>query len=294
MGLNQTNVLNEKVVQIGSAAMLYSLDRGTSFTGLGAADALVLTETITPLDGEPDNAVKPRRADGVASQTVTVTGNFWENDPVKIAALRGGIDVVTQTAGTPVAGASQVVAASGWAFDVPIEIDGQNASGLVPTINSVTGSVDGVLVNRTDYVVQKDNSTNKWSIVITDSATVTTIVQTITINYDYTPSSNTKVTTGGLVAADRVWIRMINRTVDKADSVVAAELSIAVGTPYYYVSQYDIFYCIVNAGIAQTFKNKDDTNPTVTIPISLMGESDPDLADGANLMESNFYNEVIS
>lgn len=294
MGMNQTQVLNEKVVQIGSAAILYSLDNGGSFTGLGAADALVLTETITPLDGEPDNATKPRRADGVASQTVAVTGNLWENDPVKLAALRGGIDVITTTAGTPVSGASQVVAASAWAFDVPIEIEGQNASGLAPTITTVTGSVDGLLVTRTDYVIQKDESTNKWSLVVTDSATVTTIAQTLTIVYDYTPAVNTKVTTGGLVAADRVWIRMINRTTDKADATVAAELSIAVGTPYYYVSQYDVFYCIVNAGISQTFKNKDDTNPTITVPISLIGESSPDLADGANLMESNFYNEVIS
>jgi hypothetical protein len=273
MGMNQTNVLNEKVVQIGSAAIQYSLDNGSSFTGLGAADALVLTETITPLDGEPDNAAKPKRADGVASQEVVVTGNLWENDPVKLAALRGGIDVVTSTAGTPVAAASQVIASGDWAFDVPFELEGQNATGLVQTITSVTGSVDGPLVARTDYVSAK-NSNNKWGIAVTDSATVTTLEQTITVVYGYTPAASTVVTTGGLVSADRVWIRMINRTIDKADAVVAAELSIAVGTPYYYVSQYDVFYCVVNAGITQTFKNKDDTNPTVTVPISLIGESE--------------------
>jgi len=294
MGLNQTQILNEKTVQIGSAAMFYTLDNFASFTGLGAADALVMTETITPLDGEPDNAVKPARADGIASQEVVVTGNLWENDPVKIAAIRGGIDIVTQTAGTPVAGATQTISSGGWAYDVPVEIAGQNASGLAPTINSITGSVDSTLVDRTDYVIQKDSSTNKWSVVFTDSVTITTLAQDMVIDYDYTPASNTKVTTGGLVPAGRVGIRMINRTVDYADAVVAAELSIAVGTPYYYVAQYDIFYCIVNAGEVITFKNKDDTSPTVTVPISLMGESDPDRAAGADLKETNYYNEVIS
>ena len=293
MGLNQTQVLNEKVVQIGSAAMQYSLDNGGSFTGLGAADALVLTENIVPLDGEPDNAQKPARADGVAEQTITITGNLWENDPVKIAALRGGIDVVTQTAGTPVVGASQVKASGEWKFDVPFELDGQNASGLAPSITSITGSVDGVIVSPADYSLVKDNGNNKWSIMIIDSATVTTEAQAMTVLYDYTPSVNTKVTSGGIVAAGRVWIRMINRTVDKADATVAAELGIAVGTPYYYVSQYDVFYCIVNAGNVQTFKNKDDTSPTITVPISLLGESSPDLPDGANLIETNYFNEVI-
>jgi len=294
MGLNQTQVLNEKTVQIGSAAMFYTLDNFASFTGLGAADALVMTETIAPLDGEPDNAAKPARADGVASQEIVVTGNLWENDPVKIAALRGGIDVVSQTAGTPVVGASQVQASGAWLFDVPFEIEGQNADGTSPSITSITGSVDGVIATPADYSLIKDASTGKWSIMVIDSTTVTTEVQTMTVLYDYTPSVNTKVTTGGLVAAGRVGIRMINRTVDKADSVVAAELSIAVGTPYYYVAQYDIFYCIVNAGEVITFKNKDDTSPTVTVPISLVGESDPDRADGANLRETNYYNEVIA
>ncbi len=293
MGLNQTPVLNEKSVQVGSAAVFYSTDNGSSFTGLGAADAIVLTETITPLDGEPDNAVKPRRVDGVAEQTITTTFNLWENDPVKIAAIRGGIDIVTATTGTPVTGASQVIAAGDWAYDVPFELAGQNASGLVQSITSVTGSTDGALVTRTDYVSAK-NSNNKWGIAVTDSTTVTTPDQTITVVYNYTPASNTKVTTGGLTAAGRVWIRLVNRTTDKADATVATDLSIAVGTPYYYVSQYDIPYCIVNAGKVQTFKSKDDTSPAVIVPVSLLGESSPTLAAGADLMTENYFNEIIS
>ena len=293
MGLNQTAVLNEKVVEIGAAAIQYSTDSGGSFTGLGAADALVGVETITPLDGEPDNAAKPRRADGVASQTFLVTGNLWENDPAKIAALRGGIDVVTNTAGTPVAGATQTIISGAWAYDVPIAIDGQNADGSAPTINSVTGGTDGLLVVRDDYVLQKDVTTNKYSLIITDSATVTTLAQAMVIDLDYTPAVNVKISTGGIVPADRVWIRIINRTVDAADATVAAELSISVGTNYWYTHRIDIYYCIVNAGKNITYKNKNDTNPTIVVPISLNGESDPDRAAGEDLYEENFFNEVI-
>ena len=104
---------------------------------------------------------------------------------------------------------------------------------------------------------------------------------------------NNKVTTGGLVGAGRVWIRITNRTIDKADAAVAAELGISVGDNYRYVSQYDIPYCIVNAGKVQTFKNKDDTNPTVTVPVSLLGESSPDRAAGEDLMIENYFNQVI-
>ncbi len=294
MGLNQTNVLNQKSVVVGSAAIQYTTDNFASFTGLGAADTIVMTETITPLDGEPGNAVKPRRVDGVASQTVATTFNMWEYDLDKIAALRGGIDSVVDTAGTPVTGHSQVIASGGWAYDVPVELEGQNATGLAPTITSITGSTDGALTVRTDYVLQKDASTKIWSVVFTDSTTITTLSQTMTVLYDYTPSVKKEVFTGGFTAASRVGIRLTNRTVDKADSVVAAELTIAVGADYWDVTEYDIFYCVVNVGETFTAKDKNDTSPAVVLPMGLIGESDPTRVDGKNLKVTRNYNSVIS
>ena len=105
-------------------------------------------------------------------------------------------------------GASQVKASGAWEYDVPFELEGQNADGTAPSITSITGSVDGVIATPADYSLVKYNSTGKWSVMIIDSVTVTTEVQTMTVLYDYTPSVNTKVTTGGLVAAGRVGIRM--------------------------------------------------------------------------------------
>lgn len=294
MGLIQTQELNPKTVVVGSAFVSYTLDDFASFTGIGLADAIVLTETITPLDGEPDNGPKPRRADGIASQEVTTTFNMWESDLAKIAALRGGIDTVVNTAGGAVAGATQTIVSGAWAYDVPFEIEGQNADGTAPTINSITGGTDGLLIVRTDFVLQKDNSTKKWSVIFTDSTTITTLAQAMVIDYDYTPSAITEVFTGGFVAAGRIGIRLTNRTVDSADSVVAAELSISVGANYWDVTEYDVFYCIVNIGQTFTAKNKDDTNPTVVVPMSLMGESDPTRVDGKNLYVWRKFNQVIS
>lgn len=294
MGLNQTQELNPKSVIVGSAAIQYTLDNFSSFTGIGLADGIVLTETITPIDGEPDNGQKPRRADGVASQTMASTFNMWESDLVKIAAMRGGLDTVENTAGTAVVGASQVQASGGWSYAVPFELEGQNASGLAPSITSITGSVDGVIVEGTDFFLQKDSSTNKWSVVIIDSATVTTEVQTMTVLYDYTPAAKVEVFTGGFTTVNRVGIRLTNRTQDTADSVVATELGISVGDAYWDVTEYDIFYCIVNVGETFTAKNKDDTNPTVVTPMGLIGESDPDRVAGKDLYVKRKYNSVIS
>lgn len=294
MGLNQTSVLNEKSVVVGSAAIQYTLDNFASFTGIGVAKAIVLTETITPLDGAPDNGPKPRRADGVAAQTMATTFDMWESDLIKIAAMRGGIDTVVQTADTPVASATQTIVSGTWAYDVPFEIEGQNADGTAPTINTITGGTDGLLVIRTDYVLQKDASTNKWSVVFTDSVTITTLAQAMVIDYDYTPAAITEVFTGGFVTAERIGIRLTNRTQDNADAAVATELSITVGDAYWDVTEYDIFYCIVNVGESFTAKSKDDTDPTVVTPMGLIGESDPDRVAGKDLYVKRNYNAVIS
>lgn len=294
MGLNQTKVLNQRVVEVGDAFLEYTLDNGGSYTGLGATDSIVFTETLTPLDGEPGNAEKPSRVDGIGSQNVVATFNLWESDPVKIAALRGGIDIVTQTAGTPVAGAVQTILSGKWKYDVPVEIKGQNADGSAPTINSITGATDGAIVVRTDYVLQMDNSTKKWSVVMTDSLTITTLAQDMVIDYDYTPSAKTTVTTGGIVPAGRVGIRATNRTIDIADSNIATELSISVGDKYYYVHEVLVGYCIVNAGKAWAPKDKNDTNPTIITPMSLRADSDPDLPAGTDLMTDEYFNQVIT
>ena len=294
MAVNQTSVQDQNSVQIGSAAMYFSTDNGGSFTNLGVGDSFAYTEEITPLDAEPDNGVAPERADGIASQKVTVTGNLWENNLTKIAALRGGIDVLSTVAGTPVAGASQVIALGDWGYSIPFELEGNNASGAVQTITSVTGSVDGLLTTLTDYSSVKNESSKRWELMVIDSGNLTTEGQTLTVVYSYTPAASTKVSTGGLTAASRVWMRFINRTVGKADAAVAAELTIAVGANFYDTVQYDFYYCIVNVGDSVTFKNKDDASPVIAFPVSVEGENSPTRDAGDQLYAKTKFNELIA
>ena len=176
MGLNQSSVQDQKAVQIGSAAMFYSDDNGSSFVNLGVGDSLAYTENITPLDASPDNGPTPDVLDGVAEQTATITANLWEQAYAKLEALRGGIDNLTTVASSPVAGATQLIAIGDWSFNAPIELLGQNSDGTVPTINSVTGSTDGAGA-ADDWTTMKLDG--KWYLIPLDGTNFTVESQTL-------------------------------------------------------------------------------------------------------------------
>jgi len=135
--------------------------------------------------------------DEVSNETVEISissGRVLDFDFVN--DLTGGLYTKEVVAGTPVAGASDVVDSGDWVFDQPLVMIGQNGSGLKPTVNSVSGSVDGVLVEQDDYSIVSTPS--GWAVAIADTATVTTEVQDITIDYDYTPNAETILKRGGI------------------------------------------------------------------------------------------------
>lgn len=123
-----------------------------------------------------------------------IEGSFLENanrDILKL--LMGGSE--SSVAGVLVAGASQVIASPFIANNF-YEITNQNGSGAIIVVNSVTGSVDGALVANDDYHLVLDPDTGKYGIVLNTVAggvTITTLAQTITINYDYTPNASESV-----------------------------------------------------------------------------------------------------
>ena len=94
----------------------------------------------------------------------------------------------SNVAGTPVAWALQNVASGSWNYNNFIKIANQNGNGSAITVNTVTGSVDGALVAGTDYFVGQ-NEAGEYGIFVIDSATVTTEVQDIDLDYDYTPNA---------------------------------------------------------------------------------------------------------
>jgi len=276
MATNQTTAQLPKTIKIGSVAAYYSTDSGGSFTNVGVGDGFAFTEEMTPLDSSPDNGIAPDILRGIATQTATITGNLWEYDLTKLNAIRGGIDVLSTVASSLVSGEVQTIVSGDWAFDVPIILAGQNQSGLVPTINSVTLGTDGAIVEDTDYAVIK-MPTGDWAISIRDSVTVTTEAQTVAIDTDYTPAASTTLSTGGLSSMNPIWWRFVNLVADKADAAdAAANAGISLNAAIYRKTTFDFYSCTVNAGDAMTFKSKDDTAPQNPYVLSLLAEIDPD------------------
>jgi hypothetical protein len=163
-----------------------------SYTSAGAQTALTVTRNLDTTEETVDDA---QGVQTIFNDEFTITFDRYEVlDKDFYNIIMGSTDTVTNVAGSLVSGATDVWASSGWTYDVWVALEGQNGAGTAPTINSVTGSVDGALVLNTDYSLTKSGS--KWGIVVTDSVTVTTTAQTITINYDYTPSAGYTVQGG--------------------------------------------------------------------------------------------------
>ncbi len=120
-----------------------------------------------------------------------IEGSFLENVNRDLMSLLLGGNP-SDTAGSIVNNHSQVIAA-GWAYNKFIPFDKANGNGTVPTIDSVTGSVDGALVSETDYFLGRNDS-GDWGIFVKDSSTVTTLAQTITVQFDYTPNASENIT----------------------------------------------------------------------------------------------------
>ena len=275
MGTAQTTTQNPKDILIGSVRFEYSTDNGSSFTNVGVGDTFAFTEEITPLDSAPDNGETPNILKGIASQTSTITGNLWEYNLTKINALRGGVDTLSSVASSLVEGAEQTIASGDWHFNVPIVLSGQNQSGAIPTINSVTLGTDGAIVLLTDYTTLKQ-ADGQWAIVILDSVDVTTEAQSVVIDTDYTPSASTSLSTGGLSDMTPVWVRLTNRVADVADATdAAANAGISLNDAIYRKTVYDFYYCTVNAGDSSSFVSKDETAPQVPYALSMMAKNKP-------------------
>lgn len=98
MGQNaEQNYENQR---LGSVEVFVADYGDTVFISAGIGEGFAYTENITPLDGRPDNGVKPDVLRGAAEQTAEVTGTLWTYDLDVIEKLRGGLDVKTVDAVT--------------------------------------------------------------------------------------------------------------------------------------------------------------------------------------------------
>jgi len=101
MGQNATQYGESQ--HLGSVTMFVApYATPTVFTELGIGEGFSYAETITPLDGTPDNGEKPDALYGVAEQTAEISGTLWSQNLSVINIMRGGIDSLTVSATTGV------------------------------------------------------------------------------------------------------------------------------------------------------------------------------------------------
>lgn len=197
----------------------------------------------------------------------------WDLEAIQQSS--GGLFNLENVAGTPVAGATQVIS-SGWVKNTFYSIENQNGDATVPTINSVTGSVDGALTVDTEYIVVKQGSEG-WGIILLDA--ITTDAQNITIDYDYTPSAGKIMTAGtSSIILSRGWVRLRHYT-DTALTTYDVEIF--------------IYGVDMDAGISFALGGANsDTVDAITV--ALTGNLDTSLADGKQLLSVRIDNAALT
>jgi hypothetical protein len=186
----QTTIQKQDSIRFGSG----KLEMGANFgalTNLGAVRNLVFNSLKEDVQIDFDNTNPMKKF--VKGIDASITVDIAEIDMTTFSLTDAGWAIVTPVAGAPVAGETDLIVSGTWSYNEFQPIEHQNGDGSTITINSVVGATDGALVSETDYFKGQD-SDGVWGIFIKDSATVTTLAQNITIDYDYTPNASKVVT----------------------------------------------------------------------------------------------------
>jgi len=186
----QTTIQVPTAIRKGSVRVLVG-DSFDALTDIGALRNPVITSMAENQSIEFDNVDALEKF--VKGKDFQITFDLAEINLDNLAVLDAGMINLTTVAAAPVAGAEQVVASGAWNYNTFIKIANQMGDGTSPTVNSVTGGTDGALVEDTDFYVGQ-NAQGEWGIFVIDSTDVTTLAQTLTIDYDYTPNASKKLT----------------------------------------------------------------------------------------------------
>lgn len=170
--------------------------------------------------------------------------------------LRGSLDTRTVVAGILVAGETDVLASGEWDTDNFYPILNQNGDGSIIAINSVVGSADGPLSEDEalagDYALVK-NPSGIYGIILRDVAiapVLTTIVQNITIDYDYTPTASVLTQSGNKTELTKFMVRITTKNDGNT----------------YIVSFY---YSNLSSGKNFEYKKDDDEDRRLGLPVEI-------------------------
>lgn len=184
---NQTTVQKENALRFGSLKVEVGLTLN-SFVDIGVLRDANFESKAEFSYLQFDNAEDRKMVKDADKYGLSAT--LCEINFTNLAIMSGGMIEVTNIAGSAVSGDTHVLAETEWEYDKVVELKGQNSDGSAPTINSVTGSTDGV---STDYKLVKLPNGN-WGVSIDNGGAISTTTQDVTVDYDYTPSASKRVT----------------------------------------------------------------------------------------------------
>lgn len=263
--MNQTVV--EKYQSPDGLSMEVTTDDFATFTEVGAMEdgCVFVYEHDAPVIelGNAENTAplaKNQKLQMTPSNIASWTTDFMES-------VMGGVFTRTAVAGTPVAGATDTHSSGEWAKNTAILLSGQNGAGTVPTINSVTGSVDGALALGTGYEMVQ--VLGGWA--ITYLTAVVTLAQDIVVDYDYTPAA-TFVTTAGSSSTQLSAVGM------RFTHYLTAARTI-------FDWRIDVFRVFTNGGLTLNKLGAKTGNDLDMWQVALTGEIDSGLADGSQLFK---------
>lgn len=177
--MSQITANSAKLI-LGSADVLIGTTEANAVSiGAGYSIKLVEAGDVTSLEFDNADVVETK-----SKKSMSLSMDLAEIDLGKVNTIFAGTsDVYTVNAGTPVTGATQVIA-SGWLADTFIPLTNQMYDGSANTISSVVASSTGALVLDTDYFKGFDAS-GRYGIWIAD-----VLAETVTITYNYTPAAS--------------------------------------------------------------------------------------------------------
>lgn len=233
-----------------------------AFVEFGALDGCKITENLAISTEETQNIAD---RDALSDQTATIETVVFETQYEALREiLRNGLDLITNVPGTPVVGGAQSIVSGSWSFLQFIPFIYENASGAVPTNITVTGSVDGLLVDGTDYIVSFVDGLG-WGIQIIDSVTVTTEVQDIDLTMDYTPSVAREITSGGITVLPIFELKIENKYADDKNV------------------EWLFYYCQLGNGDELEFKKYNDDDTRISAPMTINAKLDSSRSAGDQL-----------
>ena len=252
-------------------------------------DVGAINSAVTAALSWDENQVETANAGKTDKQikNMTIAGGFTliNLDPEGVEKMGGGVFTRQITAATPTITVDDQLIASGFVDKglnalVLIDSDVALRTTTEPTIASVTGAIDGLLVEDDDYTIVPDsNSASGYSIVFNLAGTsLTTVGQIITIDFNsVTPIASQKLVAGTSTAVLTAYAMKVSHT-DRAGAVRELEL---------FSVDPD------SGGFTFGFKGANEEG-LEEMPLTFTSKLDTTLTDGQQLMSWSVDQSLLS